>query len=289
MTEESKGKVISVINMKGGVAKTTLTKELGMVLGNNYNKKILFVDIDPQSNLTQSLFEVFNVIDTENIKTVDEMNQKVSSLPSINLLYDNPRTDVPSKDKLILKLNDNIHIVPGSLNSIFYGKSTSGDNEQSLHNFIKRNNIRDDYDLVLIDCPPTYSTYTVSSILSSDFYLIPVKPDAYSALGIDLLNEVIDKIKNTYEDTFSIKPIKCLGIIFTIYKEESVKSTNIKRDIETSKKFENYKKFEAFLPRRDRLSTVKLDYLISTSDDGLLKSALNEIVDEFLKEIDEHV
>ncbi|MDQ8642966.1 AAA family ATPase, partial [Enterococcus sp. FR192] len=50
------GKVISVINMKGGVGKTTLTKELGYFMAKNKNKKVLFIDLDPQSNLTQSFF-----------------------------------------------------------------------------------------------------------------------------------------------------------------------------------------------------------------------------------------
>lgn len=280
-----KGKVISFINMKGGVGKTTLTKELGIYFSDK-GKKVLLIDSDPQSNLTQSIFEIFKVIESEKIKTVGEIKKRLDDLPSINKLYDNSSYMEPiNKDCVIKELTQNLSIIPGSLTSMFYGKNPNGDLEQALHNFIERENLKNKYDLIFIDCPPTYSSYTVSAILSSDFYIIPVKPDAYSALGIDMLEEVIKKIEESYRDTFSMKPIRNLGIIFTMFDSEAKKQRNIKADIESTEKLSKIYKFRHFLKNYPSLATNKLNYVIIRSSNSELKESLQQIADEFNLEI----
>ncbi|AOO75165.1 hypothetical protein LCW_03370 [Latilactobacillus curvatus] len=289
---EKKAKIVSFINMKGGVAKTTLCKELGVnIAGLNPEsepKKILFIDLDPQSNLTQSLFEVYDVIKEDDQESLEGVTKRLKELPSINNLFNNKAiTEPPSKDSLILNLSDNIDIIPGSLNSVFYGTANNGDNEQALHNFIKHQKLRKSYDFIFIDCPPTYSLYTISAILASDYYSIPVKPEAYSALGIDLLEEVIAKIKQSYSDTFEIKPLSNIGIIFTKYEKTSSGETKIKNQITTSKHLENIYKFNNYFPFRNKLATVKLGYLISNSTDTNLIDYLTGITKEFIERIDE--
>lgn len=285
------GKVISFINMKGGVAKTTLTKEIGILLSSdNYNKKVLLVDLDPQANLTQSIFEIYDVIDTSKVSTVKDMHDKVENLPSINNLYNESKVTPPDKDKLIVELTPTLSIIPGSLDSIFYGKNSNGDTEQSLRNTIQAYNLTGDgvFDFILIDCPPTYSSYTISAALASDFYIIPVKPDAYSALGIDLLSEVIDKIKGTFVDTFSIKPIHNLGIIFTKYDKKASREAAIKSDIENSDHFSKFHKFSSVFPKQDGLATQRLNYVISNGNNTTLKDAIYEITAELLQEIEKY-
>ncbi len=284
--KKAQGKVISFINMKGGVAKTTLVKEIGLLLSNpEFNKKVLLIDLDPQANLTQSIFEIYSVIDTSKISTVEEMNKVVRSLPSIYNLYNDDKITPPDLGKLIKELTPTLSIMPGSLNSIFYGKNSSGDYEQALRNVIKRNNLQDEYQYILIDCPPTYSSYTVSAMLASDFYIIPVKPDAYSALGIDLLTEVIEKIKNSYDDTFQLKPINNLGIIFTKYDKKAKREASIKKDIEESEHFKRYYKFESVFPKQDGIATLQLDYVISKSGNETMKGAILKIAKEILRQV----
>lgn len=283
--DSKNGKIVSFVNMKGGVAKTTLTKELGMYFSEKGNN-VLLIDSDPQSNLTQSIFESFKVIESEKIKTVGEVRERLNDLPSINKLYDNSGYMAPvKKDCVIKKLTQNLSIIPGSLTSMFYGKNPNGDLEQALHNFIERENLKNKYDLIFIDCPPTYSSYTVSAILSSDFYLVPVKPDAYSALGIDMLEEVINKIKSSYQDTFRIKPIKNLGIIFTMYDSTAKKQQVIKNDIENTKKLKDIYKFKCSFPNYPSLATNKLNYMIVKGNNNELKTSLQQIAEEFIGEI----
>ena len=282
-------KVVSFINMKGGVAKTTLCKELGIKLSEN--NKILFIDLDPQSNLTQSLFEIFDILKSNNVTSMDSLNENTRGFPNINKLYDSGNTEPLKSSDLILpldKTNDMIDLIPGSLDSTFYGKSTGSENEQALRNFIKRVGIIDNYDFVFIDCPPTYSTYTTAAILASDYYLIPVTPEAYSALGIDLLEHVVSKIKDSYSDTFELKPIDSLGIVFTKLNENSEGEQRIKNEIIDSPYFKNIKKFKNYLSQKNKLSTVKLSYLISRSNDNKLKTQLSNITEEFLEEIEKN-
>ena len=171
-----KRNTVAFLNMKGGVCKTSLCKEIALYLSEVYQKKILVIDIDPQSNCTLSFFERYKIFsgelitDTSNIQSI----QKIFS-PSIG------RLEKPSLDEIILQLSDNLHIVPGELETIFMERETaSGVAEQKLRNFIEDNQLQESYDYILIDCPPTYSFYTITALLATDLYLVPVTPDAYS-------------------------------------------------------------------------------------------------------------
>lgn len=216
------GKVISIINMKGGVGKTTLTKELGYFMTKIKNKKILFIDLDPQSNLTQSFFLTKKLRHSEDL---NDPNQKLEVVKqSIQKLFDASSITNLETEDIILKLEKNMQldIIPGTLSTIFLERSSNSSNmEKSIYNFIEEKNLREIYDYILIDCPPTYSVYTVAALLPSDFYLIPVDPGIYSVLGISMLEKVVSAIVEPNKLFFKEKPLNNLGVIFTRYKEES--------------------------------------------------------------------
>ena len=196
-----KRNVIAFLNMKGGVCKTTLCKEIAVYLAEKFAKKILVIDVDPQSNCTQSFFERYHVLEKETLL------KENPPLPSIQKVF-SPSTaklDKADLNEIVLELSKNLYLVPGELRTIFMERETaSGAAEQRLLNFIEENNLRELYDYVLVDCPPTYSFYTIAALLACDLYLIPVTPDAYSLLGVNLLQEVIKRLKANFISNFRL-------------------------------------------------------------------------------------
>ncbi len=74
-------------------------------------------------------------------------------------------------------------------------ETVSGAAEQKLNNFVESNDLKNKYDYIFIDCPPTYSFYTIAAFFASDVYIVPVVPDAYSLLGVNLLEDVVKHAK----------------------------------------------------------------------------------------------
>lgn len=278
--------VIAFLNMKGGVCKTSLCKEIGLYLAEKCSKKILVIDVDPQSNCTQSFLERYNVLKNELITDATE------KLPSIQKIFSPGagRLNDPSIDEIILKLSDNLHIVPGELRTIFMDRETTGGAaEQRLYNFIDEYNIKEQYDYILIDCPPTYSFYTIAALLASDLYLIPVTPDAYSLLGVELLEKVIHNLKSSYRINFQTHPLDNLGIIFT--KISKRPRSGIKNNIEQIKEAyegKNMPFFENSYLKADKIVTSKLSTFILDRQDENLKDNLKMICQEFINRVGEY-
>ncbi|WP_414697152.1 ParA family protein [Peptacetobacter sp. AB845] len=281
-----KRNVISFLNMKGGVCKTTLCKEIAYTISEAKNKKVLVIDMDPQSNCTQSFFEKFQVLD-------GSMLSDNPTYPSIQELYKKSRIAEINLENLILTLNKNLDIIPGALSNIFMERDNNSTNEQKLYNILDEHNLRKNYDYIFIDCPPTYSFYTVSSLLASDFYFIPVTPDAYSLLGVNLLQAVIEQIKDSYRSLFKAKPLDSLGIIFTKIlksgnkKEEDSKNKTQEKnilDIKSSiKDIDFFKNMFYFYPK---LSGAKLETFIYDRNDTKIINNLESIVNEFIKKVE---
>lgn len=276
-------KVISFINMKGGVAKTTLCREMANNISLQYYDneedrplKVLLIDIDPQSNLTQALGERYN---TEKLVGA-----------SIENIF-NTKTTGYDLDKIIVKLNDNLDIVPGELKTIFLERAHNTTTAQKLLNFIEEHDLKDIYDYIFIDCPPTYSIYTEMAFFCSDYYLVPVIPDAFSALGVDLLERVVaDIVYNNRRTIFRLHKPKSLGIIFTRVdkKQKPVQETHMsalpKADI--VRKNELYI-FKNQFTESNKISTSNFDKLINDRHDNALTNMLDEICSEFLDRIEE--
>lgn len=279
-----KRNVIAFLNMKGGVCKTSLCKEIAFYLSEKGGKKVLVIDVDPQSNCTQSFFERFHILEKK-VLTKDDFDD----LPSIQKIFSPNigRLDEAELDEVILELTDNLHIVPGELRTIFMDRETAtGAAEQRLLNFIEDNNLKKEYDFILVDCPPTYSFYTTAALLASDLYIIPVTPDAYSLLGVDLLGEVIEHLKSNYKANFQIHPLDNLGIIFT--KIPKNPSSGIKNNIEQIKDaYANVKMpfFKQTYLRAEKISTSKLSTFLLDRSDKELKQNIKCICHEFVKKV----
>lgn len=222
------GKVISFINMKGGVGKTTLCVGVGEYLANYMDKKLLFIDVDPQFNTTQSLMDYFNLEeeymnDFRHNKNIRKLFASVSSISEI------PKLPKPEEVILSFEQCPNIDLICGNIDLIFDDNQGDSARSRRIKKFINENQLREKYDFIFIDCPPTISFYTDAALNASDFYLVPNRIDRYSILGIKLLKQVIDRL--TFDEELNIKP---LGIVYTMVGIPSLKSRRLKETFESS-------------------------------------------------------
>ena len=219
-------KILSFINMKGGVGKTTLTINIGKKLA-SLGSKVLIIDMDPQFNATQSLLLYKTRIQESKSEENEEVvvSQEITSSQYYKELSDRNETalqifessDVCEKKILAKEIVDNLYLIPGDLN---LSKEISGDTSGkvgAVYNYIEENNILNDFQYVLIDCPPTWSILTHSSLFASDYYIIPSKVDLYSYIGISLLEEQIDKkIRKDRVHEKLRGNLERLGVVFSL-------------------------------------------------------------------------
>lgn len=169
-------KVISLINQKGGVGKTTSAINIADILGNTGNK-VLLVDLDPQGNTTSS-----SKIDKKNIEYTTK-----------DLLLNK---DIEVKD---IKIECNTYdLIPSNLGvaKTDLGLMQQLRNEEKL--LKKLNKI--EYDYVIIDCPPSLSISTINAMIASDLVIMPLELEEYSLEGIESLLETIDFVKEVKEE-----------------------------------------------------------------------------------------
>ncbi|MBC1553542.1 ParA family protein [Listeria booriae] len=285
---QSKPKVISFLNMKGGVGKTTLCKDMAYHYSKRMNKKILVIDIDPQSNCTHSFFERYQ---DKAFDKVTEFKDGVETtrlvlkenIPSIHNLFDEAFVGV-DKENIILNLDDNLDLIPGDLRTVFMGRNQgSSTNEQKIVLLLKQLNLKKDYDFIFIDCPPTYSLYTTAALLATDAYLIPAKPDLYSVLGLDMLTKVVEKFSKVDQALLvGDREITCLGIIITM----SSSSSGMDNRIDDIKEFASEKGlylFEESIPYKEKLLTGKMETFMSDRSDISLTKTIHNVCEEFIE------
>ena len=191
---------ISFINMKGGVGKTTLAVNVAHGLASLHKKKVLIVDADPQFNATQYLIE-----DDQYLEHIED--KKKATLREIFV----PRRPGPintvrgvskhvNKTKVPLKActinvfdggedRGKLDLIPSTL-SLIDLETSQRLTETRLKGYLKDK--ASGYDYVLIDCPPTISIFTQAAILASDSYLVPIKPDPLSVIGLPLLERWLE-------------------------------------------------------------------------------------------------
>lgn len=279
------GKVIAMINMKGGVGKTTLTKELGYYIAEKKNKKVLFIDLDPQSNLTQSFFLNFNLRHEEDLNDPSNTSARIVT-QSIHNLFETSSISNLDEDEVIVTIDDshNFDLIPGTLSTVFLERSSNASNmEKAIYNFIDEKNLREKYEYILIDCPPTYSVYTIAALLPSDFYFVPVDPGVYSVLGITMLEKVVRAIVEPNKVFFANKPIKNLGIIFTKYKNEQNELVSMIEEAQALQQMYFFN--ERFLYTKKIIDRPK--YFISDNSDSRLINNLSNIYEEMELRINE--
>lgn len=287
---ERNAKVISFINMKGGVGKTTLCREIALYLSERYQHddespiKVLLIDIDPQANLTQSLLEKFTK-ETTYYKENGDIDYKCS----VDNIFKQEMVGMTRKH-IILKLNENLDLMPGELETIFLQRQQNPSTPNKLMDYIIDENLRSEYDYIFLDCPPTYSVYTEMSFYTSDYYFVPAVPDAYSVLGVDLLERVVKDIVYSQRNTvFKHSQPKNLGVMWTRVnlsakpKQEEYMEGLDTADIVIKNKIHI---FDNIFSESNKLATSPFDKNIVDRNDKSLDDMMTNICDELINRIE---
>jgi chromosome partitioning protein len=219
--------VLSTINLKGGVGKTTTTIGLAEMLVAEHGMRVLVIDLDPQTNATVSL------IDEDTWEDLDKQGLTVAQL-FIDALSEDPaarrfrlddaiQTDVGSVNGLrgldLLPSSLRLIDVQEKLAAMPLGQFFSMAPSQVLETAIKRR--LDDWDYILIDCPPNLGIITLNGLRISDSYLIPTIPDVLSTYGIP---QIIRRVK-AFADEIN-EDIPAMGIVITKYQGNSTMHVN---------------------------------------------------------------
>lgn len=303
--------IISIINYKGGVGKTTLTTNIaGDLAQRGYN--VLMIDLDPQASLTFSFLKPDEwkekVADKHTIKNWFSDSKKVRTERFEDLIITPHTVKETLKNKWKLDLVSS-HLELINVDLELATKLGGANMTQAKEQFIKVhrrlldgiNQLPDDaYDIILIDCPPNFNIVTKNAIVASDYILIPAKPDYLSTMGIDYLKNSLDKLVKEYNEYVSIEdsdlddyePInpQILGVVFTMVQYYGEKPISALRPFIYQTKQLGFDVFEDTLRENKTLFADAAQYgvpvVISKRGSGInVIDGINGIVNELLDKL----
>jgi chromosome partitioning protein len=225
-------KTISLINMKGGVGKSILTVNLAWHFAGytNCSKKILVVDLDPQFNASQYLVGVtkYENLIRDKKPTIWNIFEQHTKTPT-------GKTQFEPKDTIIsvvrMRNGGKIDLIPSCLELALSLKNPSG--KEYLR---RRTLLENEYDMILIDCAPTESLLTTAAYLSSEFILVPVKPEYLSTRGLPLLVSSLLDFQEKYEEHY----LEISGIVFNAMTYYSPEEERAKEEVKKLAKQEKW-------------------------------------------------
>jgi chromosome partitioning protein len=201
---------VAIINMKGGVGKSTLAAQLAwqFVGMRRWLKRVLVIDLDPQFNVSQYLLGVdtYENIHNSGSPTVWDIFEEFSRTPGTGASAPlDPNSVIHNVTSY--QGGSRIDLIPSRL-ELAYTLRNPAQKESLLERLVSR--IDSEYDLVLLDCPPTESMLTTAAYLTSDYILVPVRPEFLSSIGLPLLVRSMDD----FHQQHSSRRLKLAGIVF---------------------------------------------------------------------------
>ena len=219
------GKVISVANQKGGVGKTTTTVNLCTILAKK-GKKVLLIDADPQGNATSGL----------GVRKADVERD----------IYDVLINEVSMKEVVLSTSRENLSLVPATIQlaGAEVELTTLMARESRLKSALKE--VRDDYDYILIDCPPSLGHLTINAFTASDSILIPVQCEYYALEGLSQLLNTVSLVQKHFNPDLRIE-----GVLLTMLDARTNLGYEVVGEV---KKYFHEKVYETIIPRNVRLA-----------------------------------
>ena len=218
-------KIISIVNQKGGVGKTTTTINLGTALA-AIEKNILLIDLDPQGNLSTGI-------------GVTDKQREFSA-------YDLIVEDISINNTIINTKIPNLKIIPSHLNLSGIEFELASDKNRASKLNSKFNNLEEEFDFVLIDCPPSLGILTVNSLVASNSVLVPLQCEFYALEGLAQLLRTLEKVKENLNPNLFLE-----GVILTMFDSRNRLSEDVVND---AREHLGQKVFETIIPRNVRLS-----------------------------------
>lgn len=249
------GKIISIFNQKGGVGKTTTSINLSAGLG-QLDKKILLIDLDPQGNSSSGL-------GIEKDKTED-------------LIYDVLALDIPMEESIYKSSAKNVDIVPANneLAGLEIELATESNWELLLRNKLKE--VKDKYDFIFIDCPPSLGILSVIGLIASHSVIIPIQCEYYALEGVSQLFATINLVRKGYNPNLEIE-----GVVLSMFDGRTNLSIQV---VEEVKSFFKEKVYTSIIPRNVRLAEAPSHGLsiIDYDERSRGSEAYKDLADEFL-------
>jgi chromosome partitioning protein len=278
----AQARIISLLNMKGGVGKTTVAVNLAAHLACDHGKRVLLADLDPQTNASFSLMpeqawsawaethgtmaDIFGIA-PEGRRHRDEDTHKISDCIVRSVIPEIPTLD----------------LLPGHLRLTFLDLDLAArpGRERLLHRKLEK--IAGDYDFILCDCPPNLQTATQNALYASDWYLVPMQPDFLSSVGLELLLDRLDYLKKELE--FKIRH---LGVVFSRVRRHVSFHQEMMERLPADKRFKRLHFLSTVIPENITISEAPMQakpvMLFDSSAAGT--EAFRALTVEILKRLD---
>ncbi len=244
--------VISIINLKGGVGKTTTTVALAETMSGEFSKRVLVIDLDPQTNATTMLIgeEKWRELNDED-RTLARLFEYALESNSRQFEFDNALqkhvSDVSSAYTVdLLPSSLDLIDVQDQLASTPSGKFYSVNPIELLWRAVKAR--LDDYDVVIVDCPPNLGIITLNGLRISQSYIIPTIPDILSTYGIP---QIVTRVREFSEEI--AEPIDPLGIIVTKFQSNSTVHRNVMHELKAAN---DAPVFETIIPQSNDIAAA---------------------------------